>query len=159
MITKKVIYGCESRGDAHSPYLTRYTVLKTRWGNLCLHVFHRSDNSERHDHPWTFVSLILWNGYIEETPSGRRRIWPGMVLRRRALWEHRVELLRPTCYDCMGTGASHREWGECWKCGGYGFNERKAVTLVWMGNKEREWGFFTGNGWQNWREYFEEKGC
>lgn len=56
----KIIYGCESRGDGGSPYLTRWTLRETTLGSLYLHHFHRSDADENHDHPWPFVSLILW---------------------------------------------------------------------------------------------------
>lgn len=128
---KKIIYGCESRGDGHLPYLTRYTLLTTRCGRLYLHVFHRSDHDVMHDHPFWFVSLLLWRGYIEETPRGRRRKWAGMILFRPARWVHRVELP----------------------------SGRPAVSLVWAGPLVREWGFHTPAGWEHWRAYFERLGC
>lgn len=130
MKSKKIIYGCDGRGDGDSPYLTRYTLLDTSLFQACVHIFHRSDGDELHDHPWPFVSVILWRGYIEETPKGRRHKWPGMILFRGAKHVHRVELV--------------------------GVN---AVTLVFMGPRERPWGFFTAQGWQFWRDYFREKGC
>ena len=40
---KTIIKGCESRGDADSPYLTRYTLIERPNWQLCVHVFHRSD--------------------------------------------------------------------------------------------------------------------
>lgn len=131
ILTRKVIMGCEQRGDAQSPYLTRYQTPKTRFGSLMLHVFHRSDSVELHDHPWSYVSIILWRGYIEETPQGRRRKYPGMILIRPASTVHRVELI----------------------------NEKPAITAVWSGKRIREWGFFTSQGWQNWKDYFKERGC
>lgn len=135
MIIKKILYGCESRGDARSPSLTRWTLLKTRRGSLCLHKFHRSDADTHHDHPWGFWSLILWRGYVEETPLGRRSVRPGRLLFRSATWRHRVIL--------------HSRGGR----------ELPAVTLVWAGPRVRNWGFFTKRGWQQWREYFAENGC
>ncbi len=145
---KKIIFGCESRGDGDSPYLTRFTLLETKLGAAYIHVFHRSDADEHHDHPWPFVSLILWRGYIEETapvvgysclaavigrqlPVTRKRVWPGMVLFRKATHRHRVELV----------------------------DGKRAVTLVIRGSYQREWGFFTKAGWQRWKEYFQERGC
>ena len=129
--TRKTIYGCEARGDAADAYLTRYTLAKRPGWQLCLHVFHRSDADELHDHPWPFWTLLLWRGYREHTPTGNRRVWPGMLLFRPATWAHRVELIRG----------------------------RRAVSLVLMGRRVREWGFFTPSGWQAWRAYFAEKGC
>lgn len=131
MFAKKIIYGCEERGDANEPYLTRYTLLSRKSFHICLHVFHRSDAEDLHDHPWDFVSLILLRGYIEQTPSGRKRVWPGMLLFRKATHQHRVELVR----------------GE------------KAITLVVMGKRIREWGFFTKAGFVKWKRYFIQKGC
>lgn len=170
---KKIIYGCEARGDAQSPYLSRWTLLDLPFGALYLHRFHRSDADEMHDHPWSFWSLILWRGYVEETPNRcrdvrngsvkemealmsskdgwqwggygigdsafvsrpygrqRKRVWPGMILRRPSEWVHRVELI-----DGKG-----------------------AVTLVWRGRYTRQWGFWTKKGWQHWKDYFSERGC
>ena len=68
-----------------TPLMTRYKLLLTRWGNLYLHVFHRSDEDrELHDHPWGFVSLILWGGYYEWLwsdvsdelpPNAQKKVW------------------------------------------------------------------------------------
>lgn len=131
MITKKIIYGCETRGDSQSPYLTRYTLFQAKSFQVCLHIFHRSDSPELHDHPWPFVSFLLWRGYAEETIKGKSRKWPGMVLIRPPEWTHRVELI----------------------------DEKPAITLVIMGKRVREWGFITQRGWQLWRDYFLERGC
>ena len=127
----QIIKGCESRGDADSPYLSRYPLVQLGGYRLCLHVFHRSDAIEQHDHPWFFVSLLLWRGYIEQTPAGKKRYWPGAVLWRSATHRHRIELV----------------------------DERRAISLVLMGPHRREWGFFTPAGWQGWRAYFTQNGC
>lgn len=139
LLAKKIIFGCDSRGDGNSPYLTRWTLLSCRLGAIYIHKFHRSDSPEHHDHPWNFASVILWRGYIEETVSVRhnsqqwnyKRVWPGMTLRRQATWRHRVILV----------------------------DDKPAWTLVFRGPERREWGFFTAKGWQRWKEYFKERGC
>jgi hypothetical protein len=130
MIKKTIIYGCEERGDYNEPYLTRYTLLERKSFQICLHVFHRSDADDQHDHPWNFVSLILWRGYVEVTGDKRRRKYPGMLLFRKAMHQHR-ELI----------------------------NNRKAITLVIMGKRLREWSFFTKDGRIGWRRYFIQNGC
>lgn len=129
---KKIIMGCEARGDADKPYLTRWTFADTRFGRGYLHIFHRSDHDVMHDHPWDFWTLVLWRGYIEETPSGSRRIWPGQFLFRPANHTHRVQLL----------------------------NDRPAVTLVWSGLRKRSWFFHLHDGTlKPWRDYFKDLGC
>lgn len=141
---KKIIYGCEDRGDYNDPYLTRYTLFECKYFQICLHVFYRSDATEHHDHPWNFLSIILWRGYLEETSRKenwpgfgeveifrQKRYWPGMVLFRKATHRHRVVLK----------------------------DEKKAVTLVIMGKYVRPWGFFTSDGWEHWLLYFKKRGC
>jgi hypothetical protein len=125
------IAGCEGRGDKDSIYMVRYAMPRLGPIRAALHVLFRSDADVMHDHPWPFMSIILWRGYIEETPAGRSRKWPGMVLFRRATHRHRVELI----------------------------NGKKAVTFVVFGPRWREWGFFTAEGWKQWQQYFREKGC
>jgi hypothetical protein len=133
----KVIEGCEAQGDLGVPYMTRYILFRTSFGGLYVHVFHRSDNDRaRHDHPWNFVSMILWRGYVEDRPGDRKRYYPGALLFRPATWIHRVELLR----DCNGA-------------------ELPAVTLVWTTSKIRVWGFHVPDGWVEWREFFRTNGC
>lgn len=111
-------------------YLTRFVLRGLRFGpggKLFLHYFHRGDvEPYHHDHPWPFWSLILWGGYWEHTPKGKRWYGPGCLLRRPADWQHHVEL---------PPGA------HCW-------------TLVWTGAKERSWGFWCPErGWIPWREH------
>lgn len=125
------IFGCEGRGDGDQAYLTRYTLFENNSIKVCIHVFHRSDSDELHDHPWNFLSLILWQGYLEQTPTGKKRKWPLMLLFRKAHHAHRVELI----------------------------NGKKAVTFVIMGKRIRKWGFFTKDGWLDWNTYFEKNRC
>jgi len=131
MIKKKIIYGCEQRGDAYEPYLTRWTLIKTKWFQLCLHKFHRSDADDLHDHPWKFYSFILWRGYYEETETGKRRVYPLDFLYRSAEHRHRVELV----------------------------DGKPAVTLVLMRKYERSWGFWVNGVWEYWETYFKRNGC
>lgn len=110
-------------------YLTRWDVFGNRFGGggkLFVHLFHRGDAEPyNHDHPWAFWSLILWGGYYEVTPAGRRWYFPGCLLRRPAEWQHRVEI------------PSGRR---CW-------------TLIWTGAKVRSWGFWCAAGWVPWRQH------
>ena len=57
----------------NEPYLERYYVfLKDRkWFpfNIFVHRFLKSDPDDVHDHPWSYVTLILKGGYYEWTPQ------------------------------------------------------------------------------------------
>lgn len=135
---KKTISGCEARGDADSPYLTRYTLLGCRWFQLCIHVFHRSDNDEMHDHPWDFWTLLLKGGYMERVFTTRPHATqllkhrPGALLYRPAEHAHQVVL----------------------------YPGKQATTLVLMFKRRREWGFFTKKGaYVKWLDYFNLNRC
>src|SRR5256885_6406288 len=62
----------EMDGDGRCPtYLVRWTLLKF-WGGRSLYLHHFVGDDwalDLHDHPKRFVSIGLWGGYIEETPS------------------------------------------------------------------------------------------
>lgn len=128
---KTLIYGCDARGDKESVYLTRYTFLQTDWLKVCLHVFHRSDADDLHDHPWNFLTWVIWRGYNDITAKGTERLWPLWFRFRKAEHQHRVELI----------------------------NGKKAVTFVVMFKRRRNWGFVTIKGWTIWTEYFRKQGC
>jgi hypothetical protein len=99
-------------------FMTRYTLLKRESFSLKVHRFRRSDE-EMHDHPWPFLSLIIWRSYTEETPSGSitRRF---LSLRyRKALWAHKV---------CVEKG-------------------KDAWTICVAFKAVRDWGFLTREGW------------
>lgn len=101
-------------------YLTRWTLWGRRLGGSggsgrrwFLHYFHRSDYEHAlHDHPWDFVSLVVWPGYFEVTENDRKWYGPLSVLRREAAWRHRVEIAPGRhCWSLVCTGRKLRHWG------------------------------------------------
>ena len=117
-------------------------------GRLYLHKFYRGDEDPHmHSHPWPFTSLILTQGYWEETsdgdglngtgvykcytsgPDGEERMQQFYkrfrILRRPASWVHRVVL----------------------------DNTTPVWTIVKTGVKERSWGFFIKGKMCPWRQY------
>lgn len=152
------IEGCPGEGS----YLTRWHLIGSPASafHVMLHRFNRSDRDrETHDHPWDFISVILWGGYTEVTPDGRYRqkilrdggesvpewfakwthaslksrrfYWPGSILFSPARWAHRIEI----------------EPG------------KKAWSLVIAFKKKRSWGFFTREGWTPWRKFTSSRDC
>lgn len=130
------------RGD-EDVYLSRYWLLgsrETRWA-LMLHKMRRPDDTAcHHDHPWSFWTLVLKGGYVEEvthpvelpykhrsgtrnTVVHTRRNRPGMLLFRPAEHTHRISYL-----------PNHT----CW-------------TLVLRFKRRRNWGFLTKLGWRPWK--------
>lgn len=117
--------------------LRRLRIFQTPWLSLYLHGIEAPDpDRDPHDHPWRWWSLVVRGGYLERlwkwTPQGRRAC--GQRLRRR--WSvagmptdraHRIDSVLP------GT-----------------------VTLVLVGPRVQEWGFWTHAGFCRWDMYAHE---
>lgn len=127
-------------------YMHRYYLfLKDRKFfpfNVTLHKIVKSDDPIMHDHPWSYMTIILKGGYYEHTPvfnSDGKKIteisrWrgPGSIIKRRADEYHWLEL------DC----------------------EKPALTLFFMGKQQRDWGFLTStktgkSRWIQWELYLK----
>lgn len=124
------------------PYLIRYTLFNLGFISLKLHHILQSDDDCLHDHPWTFLSIILKSGYREHRFTGDHLsaaqnitqyndYGPGCILYRPAHFAHRLEL----------------------KPG------KTAWTLVFTFKRVREWGFFTRKGWVAHYNYNSTGGC
>lgn len=118
---------------------TRYAIWRTRWFNVYLHQLYAPNwHPECHDHPWGFVALLLWRGYLERVPSARPcacqivgRYWgrpegwhhalcvrtkdvrryPGQILFRPATFTHNVITPYGTSWSLVITTAKSRDWG------------------------------------------------
>lgn len=133
LFSRRDIVNCE-----RDLYLTRWYLFRIKWLAIFLHRFHRSDEDRAlHDHPWAFITLILWRGYDEHFADPQatdktmiRRRWPLTIHYRPATWRHRVELIEG----------------------------RQAWTLVFRFKEVRDWGFWTPQGFIQWNKWWQ-KNC
>ena len=136
LIFKKTILRIHDEARDNPIYMIRYSLFTCPWFAVKVHKFFLSDDDCLHDHPWSFLSIILWRGYTEETfrkqdmglPVGERirevkHYGPGSILWRPAPWPHRLEI------------------------------GKQALSLVVTFQKFRVWGFYTRSGWLEWRKY------
>jgi hypothetical protein len=115
-------------------YLVRLHFFQTPFCSCMLHWLLRPDpQPDLHDHPVTFLSVVLSGGYEEEIPDPhsdgariRRRVSRWNFVR--ALDTHRIVAVSP------GT-----------------------KTLVIAGRVVREWGFHSPSGWKPWRQYVVDR--
>jgi hypothetical protein len=156
------------------PYLIRRTLFSFgSWFSIKYHQILVSDEACMHDHPWSFLTIILKGGYYEWTPQKQKdsgeyinsqfsitgenenRYWhkPGSIMYRPANWEHRLELKE-----------SEQLWHVDRNDGNIFLTEIPphtiiAHTLVFTGKVVRDWGFITKNGWIFWKDYNRDRHC
>lgn len=126
------------------PLLIRYYLIGNMTSKYGIYIHHllRSDIRTMHDHPWSFISFILKGEYIEHHRAyitgilGRtgfkenKKLYKRFsILIRPARWIHRLEMSSP-----------------CW-------------TLVIRFKKTKTWGFFTPQGFVNWKVYNYDGDC
>lgn len=113
--------------DVESRYITRLHLIKTPWFAICLHWLHKPDPEPYdHDHPVSFLSIILRGGY-SEFRNGRLR------------WHRWFNYVRASVDDCHTIV----------------YVKPHTLTLCLMGPKVREWGFYRpGLGWIYWKDYY-----
>ena len=98
-------------------YLSRWRIIQTPWFGVLLHRIYKPDWArELHNHPWSFMSLILTGGYTEECKRNgdnvkqvRRGV--GSVSRRTKQDFHRISELHGTVRTFVLVGRRRQEWG------------------------------------------------
>ena len=121
-------------GADGDPYLDRLRIIQTPLFGIYLHHIHREDRDrDPHDHPWSFISVVLAGSYLETVwkdkmnpRSHMKRYHPRWSVRR---------VNRDAAH--MITDISRPLW-----------------TLVFTGPRRSDWGFWTDKGeFVPWREY------
>lgn len=136
-------------------YLDRWGLGHDRVAKVFVHRMRAPDPGvDLHDHPWWFVSLVLWGGYIEERSmcrdaplraalaeslgqSGRGVVgyrWPGSVKVMRKTECHSIKrLVGRSSWSLVVTGPVRRD----------------------RRSERSTWGFFLPSGWISEKEYDE----
>ena len=113
-------------------FFNRYSLLKTPLGSIYLHQFFRGDaDLFLHDHPWSFVAIVLRGGYVEEVfRTEEKKVafhlpaehWiqndsvlherkSGSILIRKATTPHRIDSVKPGTWSLVFVSRKHRDWG------------------------------------------------
>lgn len=81
---------------------------------VCLHKILRSDDDWLHNHPSSYLSIILAGSYLEHTPSGAYLRRPGHIRVRGRDSLHRLELVNGpvwTIFVMLQRTPGPSEWG------------------------------------------------
>jgi hypothetical protein len=107
--------------DPELLYLTRWRLVQTPWFGVYLHRLGGPDpRATLHDHPWNFVSIVLWGGYTERVCQGRshdgspQTNWRDVrwINVKPALGLHSIRrLFRAPTWTLMLVGRRQRTWG------------------------------------------------
>ena|SRR5689334_5827737 len=98
-------------GDGHTIYMKRLYILATPWFGFMFHRLYRPDQQrDLHDHPWSFLSIILRGFYRENTPEGiQERRWFNW---KSAEDRHSIRFVsRIPVWTFVITGPRRRKWG------------------------------------------------
>lgn len=134
-----MIWERETIGNPECPILFRWTLVRVGTKKVMLHRFlPNSRDRDPHDHPWSFVTVVLAGSYLDvnyrDCPRGigqcescrnEERMTRGKVRFRPALHTHQ-------------TVAGPRG---CW------------TLVLTFGGAGRPWGFWRDNSWWTWKEY------
>lgn len=126
-------------------YMTKLYLWRAPWQQTCLHWIHRADpGRDLHDHPRSFLSLVLRGGYTEDRPATPGRPW---VRGPNGRWKLRLAstVRRAGFWAFRRASDAHR----------IASVRSGTLTLVLWGPRRRDWGFVTPYGWRHWRSYLE----
>lgn len=141
---RKVLRRLTLRDRDGNVFLDRWGIRIHWLGSVFLHKMSAPDpGTDLHDHPWTFVTIPLWGGYVER----RAFICPtcnGPADARKHLIMERTETRRPFRPRRMRLDVAHTIDR---------LRRRTAWTLVITGPVRREWGFYIPRGWVHHVDY------
>jgi hypothetical protein len=129
-------------------YLDRWGIGHDRIGRILLHHMSAPDpGRDLHDHPWAFLSIVLWGGYLEVRADTRTAVELAKHAQAsplpRAVAGHLVPRFRGSV-RFLGLHECHtivELYGPtCW-------------TLVIGGPRRRRWGFYTADGYMDEKLY------
>lgn len=124
----------DNNGD---PYLIRWRIIQTPFFAIYLHKILTGDSDLYvHDHPWTFVSIILRGGYIETRRDNKTR----------RLYKRHIRHINVMRRD----DAHYIEW----------LDRKPTWSFLFIGRRRRTWGFYvpgvddeTWIEFENWEEW------
>lgn len=117
-------------------YLARLRVIQTPWFGVYIHdIFEPDGDRDPHNHPWSFISIVL-RGWYEE------RVWEDPI-NHSDVFHSRIKAHMRWSWHKMGRESAHRITNAA----------PGLKTLILVGPRRSNWGFFTPTGYMEWHEY------
>lgn len=121
----------EEIGAPDCPLMHRWTLLDlSAWKLLVHHFLPNASDTDYHDHPRSFLTVVIYGGYTDRTPWGVVDALRAGSIRFRDAEHAHITTVGPR---------------GCW-------------TVVVMGPKRRKWGFWRDGKWWHWQAFEREFG-
>ncbi len=129
-LTKRVITDISGQSE----YLVRWSLWLPFGLSLKLHKIVREDDDRcAHDHPWWFLRIILWGGYLEACGTDNHLV-------HRKPWRPWAPWRIYFCPRSFRHRILELPEGVSW-------------TLLLCGPNQVTWGFYTTRGWMLWETF------
>lgn len=94
-------------------YLTRWRIVQTPWFGLYVHRLTAPDSRPTlHDHPWPFLSIVLWGGYDEARSYTADHVSIRLANVKRSTDTHWISRLhRNPTWTLLLVGRRSHSWG------------------------------------------------
>lgn len=127
-------------GPSECPVFWRRTLFACRFGKLLVHRFAPlGKDKDPHDHPSSFVTVVLRGGYLDVDPCE----CDGDEHDRLRCSASVVDAVAAPTVRFRRAEHTHLTY----------VGSQGATTVVWMFPKRRDWGFRRHGRWYEWREY------
>lgn len=96
-------------------HFRRWNIISTPWFNIYLHgIYKRDEELHLHNHPWTFISIVLKGWYSEKLEGGHLNVrYPGNFVKRKPDDFHKIDSI----------------------------HSKSVYTLNFVWNKQNTWGY------------------
>lgn len=121
-------------------YLVRLRILQTPWFGIYLHdIYEPDDERAPHNHPWSFISIVVRGWYVEKVYPN-----PERTMQHQYGWKnYGIKRHRRFSAHKMGRVSAHRIT-EC---------APGLKTLILTGPRQSSWGFFEDGVYIDWKDY------
>jgi hypothetical protein len=127
-------------------YLDRWGLGDDRVSRVLIHRMQAPDPGvDLHDHPWWFVSIVLWGGYTEQRADTRSApVYAGLAEQFPSCTRGVVQERRPGSIRLMRLTECHTITD---------LRRRTCWTFVIGGRRRRRWGFYLPTGYVDEKVY------
>lgn len=115
MFTKLLIdkFGSSSNRTSNA-FMIRWIIIRTKWFNIFVHKFLKSDENLPHSHPFNFISVLLWGSYVEQVYTGNelieiKRRAPSIMFRNGFIF-HKIILKKSSPITICLTWPAGKNW-------------------------------------------------